>query len=359
MNELFQELIYDQTLLSPRCAEKALWLRRAFEQAVRRRREVEEAHEISVPAVVVLSVTTRCNLNCVYCYAATHPQTGDMPEELLDSILAQGQELGCFSFLLTGGEPFLHPRLLPIARRHPQILFLVFTNGTLMTPALAAELARLGNVIVLISLDGDKLHTDANRGAGVHDRVRHAFRDLRRAEALFGFSATVTASNVAIVESPGFLEELRSDGCRLGFYFEYIPVGRSPVLSFALAPARRSTFRQRVRDLRNRQQMFLVEFPGDEELQGGCLAAGRGLIHINAQGFVEPCPAIHLAADSVATKPLLDCLRSPVMTLLRERSRLRLDSPCKGVTPQESHACRLLGKEELLAQARLHSWSTG
>lgn len=36
--------------------------------------------------------------------------------------------------------------------------------------------------------------------------------------------------------------------------------------------------------------MVFLSFSGDEKYVGGCLAAGRGFFHINANGEVEPCP---------------------------------------------------------------------
>lgn len=35
---------------------------------------------------------------------------------------------------------------------------------------------------------------------------------------------------------------------------------------------------------------LFIAFPGDEDQYDGCLAAGRGFLHINPSGKVEPCP---------------------------------------------------------------------
>ncbi len=35
---------------------------------------------------------------------------------------------------------------------------------------------------------------------------------------------------------------------------------------------------------------MFIEVPGDEDEIGGCLGAGKGFIHISAEGDVEPCP---------------------------------------------------------------------
>ena len=35
---------------------------------------------------------------------------------------------------------------------------------------------------------------------------------------------------------------------------------------------------------------MFIAVPWDEEETGGCLAAGRGFVHISAAGDLEPCP---------------------------------------------------------------------
>ena len=41
---------------------------------------------------------------------------------------------------------------------------------------------------------------------------------------------------------------------------------------------------------RNTPALF-IGFPGDEDAYGGCLAAGRGFVHIGPSGNLKPCPA--------------------------------------------------------------------
>ncbi len=63
-------------------------------------------------------------------------------------------------------------------------------------------------------------------------------------------------------------------------------------------------------------------FPGDEEKTGGCLAAGRGFIHVNAQGKVEPCPFAPFSDMQITSVSLIDALQSKVMTMIRENHHL-------------------------------------
>jgi len=50
----------------------------------------------------------------------------------------------------------------------------------------------------------------------------------------------------------------------------------------------------------------VINFPPAEYDWGGCQAAGKGFLHINADGWVEPCPFSHFASDNLMEKPLAE-----------------------------------------------------
>ena len=75
--------------------------------------------------------------------------------------------MGDYFVVLTGGEPYLlKESLLRLFRKHNDMYFLTFTNGTLFDEALVDELARLGNVAPALSLEGFEAETDRRRGPG-------------------------------------------------------------------------------------------------------------------------------------------------------------------------------------------------
>jgi len=57
-----------------------------------------------------------------------------------------------------------------------------------------------------------------------------------------------------------------------------------------MGQAQRPQGRARLAALRAEMPGLFVAFPGDEDLYGGCLAAGRGFVHISPEGRLEPCP---------------------------------------------------------------------
>ena len=106
--------------------------------------------------VVVWNVTARCNLKCTHCYAATEGQPDELSTAESLAVIDDLAAFGCPVLLFSGGEPFVRPDILALARHAvSKGLRVVFsTNGTLIDEALAAELKALGVSYAGISIDG-------------------------------------------------------------------------------------------------------------------------------------------------------------------------------------------------------------
>ena len=102
-------------------------------------------HGLQASAVVIFSITSKCNLACKYCYAqALHPPSDrEMEPETIRSVVGQAEELGVSFIVVAGGEPFLRPELLDFAREYNKMLFIVFTNGLLIAGVVVEDLGRL------------------------------------------------------------------------------------------------------------------------------------------------------------------------------------------------------------------------
>ena len=108
--------------------------------------------------IVVWNITRRCNLKCVHCYSDSDAR--EYPGELTwDQCRAVIDDLAAFGvpgLLLSGGEPLIHPRFFDLAcyARERGLRLTISTNGTLITPEIAARLHEIGFAYVGISLDG-------------------------------------------------------------------------------------------------------------------------------------------------------------------------------------------------------------
>ncbi|MDI6825205.1 MAG: radical SAM protein [Bacillota bacterium] len=273
---------------------------------------------VHIPQFMLIDPTEACNLRCAGCWAGEY-EARTMPPELLDRILNEGKRFGMHWIVMSGGEPFAYKHILDVFRRHRDICFMVYTNGTLIDDRVADVLAELGNVSPAFSLEGWRETTDARRGPGVFDRVTAAMDRLRQRGVLFGASLTATRHNVEELFSDEFIDFLIDRGVVYCWSFHYVPVGRDPDPALMITPQQREWLARRVPEIRARKPILLADFWNDGHLTGGCIAGGRYYFHITAAGEVEPCAFAHFAVDNIAHKSLLEVLRSPIFQAYQER----------------------------------------
>jgi MoaA/NifB/PqqE/SkfB family radical SAM enzyme len=170
-----------------------------------------------------------------------------------------------------------------------------------------------------ISVEGFERETDERRGKGTFDRIMTAMDSLQREGVPFGFSATATRSNNEFVVSDQFIDFYAQKGCFLGWFFNYMPIGRCPELDLMPTPAQRNWRRERLNNIRDVKPILMSDFWNDGPLTGGCIAGGRSYFHINSNGDVEPCVFANFAVDNIKEKSLAEVLDSKLFWAIRRR----------------------------------------
>ena len=151
----------------------------ASRRAAKRRRQAAEGGG-HVPPFLIASITSQCNLHCAGCYARDLDFCGDGPARDQMSaqewagLFRQARDLGVGFILLAGGEPLVRWDVIQAAAGVPEILFPVFTNGTMLGTGALDYLAGHRNLLPVLSVEGGREATDARRGEGVYDRVEAA-----------------------------------------------------------------------------------------------------------------------------------------------------------------------------------------
>jgi len=312
----------------PRYVPGFLRLARTLKQSHRVRAR-QLAAGVRVPPFLILSVTSRCNLRCAGCYAgaagvvSTSPARPGLDLNEWRRVVAEASSLGVMAFIVAGGEPFLLPGIVNLFREFPDRLFLVFTNGTAIKPSDYAALQKLSNVVVVVSLEGDRSLTDRRRGPGVFDRALACLDSLNAAAVLTGLSVTIDPANVDYWSQPANIDTLVAHSGPLVMFIEQIPEAGCDS-GVQLTPVQRERFRHTVLDYRDRQTggAFIIHSPADEETLGGCVSAGRGFAHIAPGGDVTACPVSALATHTVRTSSLREALSSPLFAMIRENGHL-------------------------------------
>jgi MoaA/NifB/PqqE/SkfB family radical SAM enzyme len=245
-----------------------------------------------------------------------------MRAEQLRSVAEQAAELGISVIVIAGGEPLLRKEeIFSLARSFPHILFPVFTNGLLIDDKTAQEISGIRNIVPVISFEGLKPETDARRGTGVYDHLRASCARLAKLHVFFGCSVTVTSQNHPQVTDRDFIRQMVSAGARVFVFVEYVPV-KPGTESLVLSREQQKLLNKAITDFSGEFPALFIGFPGDETLYGGCLAAGRGFIHISPDGNVEPCPAAPFSDANLTNASLRDALQSRFLEQVRRHHDL-------------------------------------
>lgn len=287
-------------------------------EAVRSRLTRELGFEL--PVLLVISPTMRCPLRCYGCYSAEYERSSDLDAAVFNRVLDEAKALGIYFIVVSGGEPFTYPGIHDIWKRHRDMWFQVYTSGVTLNQAGARRLAELGNVMPCISVEGFAEQTDRRRGAGHFKRLLGVFANLRAEGVPFGFSVTTTRDNNELATSDEFVRFYVDQGASLGWYFQYMPIGREPMLDLMPTPEQRLSRLHRLRELRKQCPLLLADFWNDGPLVGGCIAGGRRYLHINNAAEVEPCVFCQISTDSIREKSLLEILQtSRLLQAIRKR----------------------------------------
>ena len=281
--------------------------------------EYREKYDCNIPWAILLDPTTACNLHCTGCWASEYTKNLNLTFEEIDDIIAQGKAMGVYMYIYTGGEPLVRKDdLIKICRKHPDCIFLCFTNATLIDEKFADEMLEVKNFVPAISLEGNSEATDARRGKGTYDKVVKAMELLRKKKLLYGISSCYTSQNYDSISSEEYYDSLIEMGAYFVWYFHYMPVGNEASAELLPTPEQRTLIYKRIRKLRAEKPLFAMDFQNDADYVKGCIAGGRRYLHINANGDVEPCVFIHYSNANIRDTSLLDCLQSPIFKAYHE-----------------------------------------
>lgn len=303
----------------------------AASKAASKKRQISEKEGEHIPAFLIASITSSCNLHCAGCYArALHSCEDTEPIKQLsaeewDHIFEQAENLGISFILLAGGEPMIRRDVIEKAGNRPKILFPIFTNVTLIDDTYMKMLKKCRNLLPIFSIEGKEKQTDTRRGEGVYEKVFSAMEVMQKEKLLFGSSVTVTKENLEEVTSDDFIRKLEQRDCKALFFVEFVPM--SPE-SQELAPGdeERTYMNKRLSEIREAYpNMIFLSFPGDEKSSGGCIAAGRGFFHINSHGGAEPCPFSPYSDVNVRDTSLQEALHSGLFMKLQNSGILMED----------------------------------
>lgn len=249
---------------------------------------------------LIVSLTSRCNLRCKYCYSSATCNGADMSDEVLEKTVSLADNGGPLLLQITGGEPTLVPekidklaRLCSGMKNSPKLA--VQTNGTLLTPSLV-ELFLKYEIQVGVSLDGPPDIQERLRGKA--NETFQGLQLLERSGVPFRVTTVLCESTVFTLDKLVLL--LAGFSCCRGIGLDLL-VNRGRASTSDVFPA---TAQQLVKGLRkmvvvltaiNRKRASTIQLRElGREQQGGastcfCHAASGTSLAVDPEGSLAPC----------------------------------------------------------------------
>lgn len=259
------------------------------------------------PAFHFISVTDDCNLHCQGCWVTGKITRNRLDVAHLNRIIMETKKKGSFFFGILGGEPLLYKPLFEVFREHSDCYFQLFTNGTLLTREVAEELRHSGNVTPLISFEGDQTVADERRGGDeIYQRTLQGIDHATKAGLVTGVAVSVCKSNLDFALSDEFIRLLIQKNVTYLWYYIYRPAGENPMPELALDYDDIYRLRHFMVNARTRFDLVIIDAYWDENGNGLCPAATGLSHHINAAGYIEPCPVIQFSREKSGEASLAD-----------------------------------------------------
>jgi len=307
--------------------------------------------------IVIWNLTRTCNLECVHCYASSknYDYTMELGTEQAFKVLDDLKEAGCFSLILSGGEPLFRPDLFEIAKRAKSLGFFLTlsTNGTMIGEEEADRIQSAGFDYVGVSLDGIGDTHDRFRGVkGSFDKAVEGIKRCSERGMRTGVRFTLTKMNAGNL--PGMFDFIEEHGIGKLYLSHLVYSGRggssviedlSPeetrkVMEFVLEKANEYVITGRPVEIvtgnNEADAVFLLLnllegnpgafhrlLPVLEKWGGN--GAGRGIVNIDTRGGLHPDPLMYdVKLGSVLEKEfgeIWSASDNEILRRLRERPR--------------------------------------
>ncbi|RLB50709.1 MAG: heme biosynthesis protein [Deltaproteobacteria bacterium] len=319
-----------------------------------RRRRLDVVATDYHPRYVVWELTLTCDHACTHCGSRagvarenelTTAEALDVVEELAD--------LGTGEVVLIGGEAYLHPGFLEVARAltAADVNVIVTTGGRGVTAELAVAMADAGVRRVSVSIDGlEEAHDQMRARKGSYQDCLTALANVRAAGITATANTVLNRSNMGDLE--GLYEVLRDAGVRSWQVQITSPLGRAADrTAMLLQPYDFLDLVPRIAAVKERglaeglllmpgnnlgyfgpeEGLLRSQRPEHGDHWGGC-QAGKFVMGIESDGAVKGCPSLQTSAYVGGTTRESSIAKiwdeSPELAFARARTRADLHGFC-------------------------------
>lgn len=232
-------------------------------------RHEAEKQGVLAPPILIFSMSSQCKLPYKASYTKSwEVNTEELSISTISHLFNEASASGVGVIILAGGEPLMKPEVLWEAGKQKDIIFPVFTNGTLLNQGSINYFKKNKNLIPVLSAEGGTRRADKGREAGGYTRLLQHMEKLQNSRQIYGLSLTLTSENFDELTHPVWLNSHRNLGSSLFFMTEYVPQNESE-MKHCLTPEQKALLPGRLEMLRKKIPALFISLPGEERKYGG------------------------------------------------------------------------------------------
>lgn len=251
----------------------------------------------------LVQITERCNQYCAHCFVSAGNKGDDIELEKIHKILIpQLKACRVISVTITGGEPFVHHRIIEIVSlfRDVGMSVSICTNATCINEDQIKELATIGAVHCNVSLDGfsPESHGQFRGDKKSFETTISTIRALAEFHLLQGL--LVTPNILADVSEYSALCDFAVDnGAKYVLMNPLAPMGRGvrSLDKLAMPEEIMKQIKAETMAFSEGTQLVFVRFPNEKKLPLASCEAGN-IIYVFVHGELAVCPYLVFAAKT-------------------------------------------------------------
>jgi len=282
-----------------------------------------------IPYYVSIEITKKCPLRCAHCFAeAGTPMSNELPITMLMQIIKNFGKAGTASVYITGGEPLSHPHFIEILYCCASVFRQVeiATSGYNLNEKIAQKIAALENVIVQVSLDGEKeMHNYIRGRDDAFDNAVKAISTLSNKGVLVTVAMTVNSLNMDQLERVIKIAKMR--GAKRFRVGNTLSQGRARNLDWGLKGNQLKVFTSylhQVTEKHSSDNFFISDWASNVEpeligMEGERVNCGAGhlLYNVTPEGEVTPCIPINIILGNLTTSTFEEVFGSQKVNFFR------------------------------------------
>lgn len=307
--------------------------------------QVKEARRRNILLDLDLELSRRCNLRCLYCYAASGKALpNEMSLDQIKTVINQAQDMGAQTICIVGGgEPLLHKDIFKIIdhvnRLHMKPLMV--TNGTLISKDVAKELfVKSVSLVVKLNSFNEGIQDFLAGRKGTYKRIIRGLNNLLKVGYGHAPVPNLAVESVVCKQNYDCMEGIWrwARARNITPYIELLTIqGAAKYHDIAISSEQARALFYRLLDV-DRQE-YGYSWAPNPPIAGYNCDRHYYSCYITSQGYVQPCAGIEVYTGNIKHQPLNDIiLNSPIFGLLRN-----IDQNIKGACSECQHSNQCYG----------------